>query len=34
MRWQTYSRHVQRFDRYEAILDDGTLELVAKFLGR
>src|SRR5262249_7056181 len=30
MRWSTYNRHVERYDRYEAILDDGIAELVAK----
>src|SRR5262249_8746087 len=30
MRRSTYNRHVERYDRYEAILDDGIAELVAK----
>jgi hypothetical protein len=34
MRWRTYNRHVERFDRYEAILEDGIAELMAKFLGK
>ena len=34
MRWATYNRYVERFDAYEAILDEGTFELVAKFMGR
>ena len=34
MRWHTYNRYVERFDRYEAILEDGIAELMAKFLGR
>ena len=28
MRWKTYNRHVERFDRYEEILDRGMEELV------
>ena len=32
MRWRTYNRYEERFDRYEAILEDGILELMAKFL--
>jgi len=31
MRWGTYNRCVERFDRYEAILEDGIMELMAKF---
>ena len=34
MRWSTYNRYVERFDSYEAILEDGIVELMAKFLGR
>lgn len=34
MRWGTYSRHVERYDRYEAILDYGCVALAAKFLGK
>ena len=34
IRWKTYNRYVDKFDRYEAILDEGTLELLAKFMGR
>ena len=34
MRWRTYNRYVERFDRYEAILEDGIVELAAKFLER
>jgi hypothetical protein len=30
MRWHTYNRFVDRFDSYEAILDQGILKLVAK----
>jgi hypothetical protein len=30
MRWRTYNRAVRKFDHYEAILDAGTLALVAK----
>ncbi len=32
MRWQTYNRYVERFDKYEAILDEGVAELMAKLL--
>jgi hypothetical protein len=32
MRWRTYNKHVERFDAYEAILDSGVAELVAKLL--
>ena len=32
MRWPTYHRAENKFDRYEAALDMGTFELVAKFL--
>jgi hypothetical protein len=34
MRWETYNRHVERYDTYEEILDRGCLELVVKLLGR
>ena len=34
MRWRTYNRFVDRFDRYEAALDSGTLELVAKLMAK
>jgi hypothetical protein len=34
MRWQTYNRYVDQFDKYEAILEDGILELMGKFLGK
>ena len=34
MRSRTYNRHVERFDRYEAILEDGIAEVMAKFLGK
>jgi hypothetical protein len=30
MRWATYDRHAEQFDRYEAILDDGCAALVAR----
>ena len=30
MRWRTYNRAVEKFDRYEAVLDAETLALVAK----
>lgn len=32
MRWKTYNRAVAKFDHYEDILDEGTLELLAKFM--
>jgi hypothetical protein len=32
MRWRTYNRLVNRYDAYEAILDEGSAELVAKLL--
>jgi hypothetical protein len=31
MRWRTYNRYVERFDRYEEILERGVAELMAKF---
>jgi hypothetical protein len=34
MRWHTYNRYVERFDRYEEVLEDGIVELMAKFLGK
>ena len=34
MRWETYNKHVERYDRYEAILDYGLTALVAKFIGK
>jgi hypothetical protein len=34
MRWRTYNRAVEKFDRYEAILDYGMAALVAKLAGR
>jgi hypothetical protein len=33
MRWRTYNLYVQRYDRYEDILDQGIIPLIAKFLG-
>ena len=30
MRWNTYNRAEEKFDRYEAILNEGLAELVAK----
>jgi hypothetical protein len=33
MRWRTYNRLEQKFDRYEDILDSGIESLVAKFGG-
>jgi hypothetical protein len=32
MRWRTYNRYVDKFDDYEAILDEGTMELMARFM--
>lgn len=32
MRWKTYNRYVERYDAYEAILDEGGVELMAKLL--
>src|SRR3954452_9031148 len=34
MRWATYNKHSKRYDRYEDILDRGTMALAAKFLGK
>jgi hypothetical protein len=34
MRWQTYNRYVERFDKYEAILEEGIPQLLAKLLGK
>jgi hypothetical protein len=34
MRWRTYTRLEERFDRYEAQLELGLAELMAKFLGK
>jgi hypothetical protein len=34
MRWRTYNRYEERFDKYEAILEDGIVELAAKFFGK
>ena len=34
MRWRTYNRYVKRFDKYEDILADGIVELVAKLLAK
>jgi hypothetical protein len=33
MRWSIYLRHEKKFDAYEAILDEGCAELMARFLG-
>jgi hypothetical protein len=32
MRWRTYNRYVERYDAYEAILDNGCFELLARFV--
>jgi hypothetical protein len=34
MRWKTYQRHVERYERYEAALDAGALSRVKKLLRR
>jgi hypothetical protein len=34
MRWRTYDRYTQRYDAYEAIVDYGIYELVAKLLSK
>jgi hypothetical protein len=34
MRWKTYQRYVERFERYEAMLDAGTLSRASKLLRR
>jgi hypothetical protein len=33
MRWKTYNRHEEKFDHYEAVLDNGCAVLVAKLMG-
>jgi hypothetical protein len=32
MRWQTYWRYVERFDYYDGVLDEGVIQLAAKFM--
>jgi hypothetical protein len=32
MRWRTYNGYVERYDAYDAILDGGCAELLARFL--
>src|SRR5262245_35617044 len=34
MRWKTYNRYVEQFDRYEAVLDAGALSRAIKLLRR
>ena len=34
MRWHAYNRYVERYDAYEAILDDGIIELMTKLMER
>jgi len=34
MRWKTYRRYERRFDRYDAVLDSGIIELAAKLCWR
>jgi hypothetical protein len=33
MRWETYNRYVERFDEYEAVLDQASISSVVKRLG-
>jgi hypothetical protein len=34
MRWSTYLRLEQRFDRYEEVLDDHLIGVIARLMGR
>jgi hypothetical protein len=34
MRWRTYQRYVDKYDHYEAVLDEGTFAVLARFLRR
>ncbi len=34
MRWSTYNRHVERYDAYDASLEEGIPELIARFFGK
>jgi hypothetical protein len=34
MRWRTYKRAEEKFNRHQAMLDEGLVELAAKFMGR
>jgi hypothetical protein len=34
MRWRTYNRYEEQYDRYEEVLNSGTLALAAKFLAK
>jgi hypothetical protein len=34
MRWRTYQRYVDKFDHYEAVLDEGTFAALARLLRR
>jgi hypothetical protein len=34
MRWRTYQRYVDKYDSYEAVLDDSTLATLARLLRR
>ena len=34
MHWRTYNRYVERYDAYEAILDSGIADLMAKLLSK
>jgi hypothetical protein len=33
MRWRTYNHHVERYEAYEDILDQGIVALAAKLSG-
>jgi hypothetical protein len=34
IRWRTYNRAMEKFDRYESILDEGTTAFAAKLMER
>jgi hypothetical protein len=34
MRWRTYQRYVDKYDHYEAVLDEGTFAALARLLRR
>jgi hypothetical protein len=34
MRWRTYQRYVDKYDHYEAVLDEGTLAVLSRLLRR
>ena len=31
MRWPTYNRAVEKFDKYEEVLDEGIVDLMVRF---